>query len=251
MNLSIILRTHDTNSVHTNKRFIEASKKEIVQKCVGSLLSSISSYENKDNISLTVIDDHSSNNTIDFIKNGLSSLDCKTNFIPLSSTGNSESMKKAYEIGLTDKNDLIYFVEDDYFHKMESINIMMNDWKFFTEKLESRPIILVPYDDPFNYSQEHMLPTRVVYGIDRHWRQSYHTTWTMFMSKWALMHFWDKFMAFSQYGVDPKINEDNTINLLYSKFGILLFNPLPFLAFHVCDTPPFVGDWKSLWEKEI
>ena len=247
MKLSIILRTHDSSSVHANKRFVKNSKKEILQKCTKSLFDSAKLCENKNDISITVIDDHSSSETIDFLKSNLQGLN--HTFINLEKSGNNESMVKAYEAGLRGKEDFIYFVEDDYFHLKNSILAMMSSWEYFSPKLGEKPLVIVPYDDPLDYLPDRISPTRIVPGTERHWRQGYHTTQTMLMTKWILMHFWDKFMAFSQYGVIDGNNEDNTINLLFTKHEVFLFSPMPFLAFHVCDIPPAVGNWKKLWEE--
>lgn len=247
MKLSVVLRTHDGSSVHANKRFVTDSKSTIVRKCAKSLIDSVKFCEQKDNISITIIDDHSSTDTINFLKDNLQGLNYT--FINLEKNGNNASMVRSYEAGLQGKEDFIYFVEDDYFHLKETIPVLMDTWKNFDTKLGSKPLVLVPYDDPLDYLPERMIPTRVVHGNDRHWRQSYHTTQTMFMTKWILMHYWDKFMEFSQYGLVKGNNEDNTINLLYSKYEVFLFSPLPFLAFHICDIPPLVGNWKKIWEE--
>lgn len=246
MRLHIILRTHDGANVHSNKRFINDSKQDIIKKCFMSLIESIKYAENKDDILLTVVDDHSSQETKNYIMNNLKDSGLNYNICELENYGNNESMKKCYELGLKSDKDFIYFVEDDYFHKKEAVDIMIKDYSKFSEKLNNSPITIVPYDDPIDYMSDRIIPTRIVSGTDRHWRQNFHVTFTMMIPKWILLHFWDKFMEMSNYG--DGVCEDNTINLLYTKFDTFLFSPMPWLAHHMCDMEPVVGDWKELWK---
>lgn len=247
MKLQIIMRTHDGSNVHTNKRFIEDSKADIVKKCLYSVVDSVKNSEYKDSISLKVIDDHSSGDTINFIKNCIHSINSE--LIELENNGNNASMKKSYELALTSDSNLLYLVEDDYWHKTETINIMLKDYDKFSKKLDNQPLVLVPYDDSVDYRPDRVMPARIVAGTDRHWRQNFHTTFSMMMSKWVLLHFWDIFMSMSNYG--NEICEDNTINLLYRKFDVVLLSPMPWLAAHMGDSEPVVGEWKKYWEKSL
>ena len=245
MKLNIILRTHDGNNVHSGNRFVSETKSEIIIRCVKSLLISLNQVEDQSDISLTIVDDHSSSSTVDWIQNAIEFQPFKTSIIHLEEIGNNASMKKCYELGLQSTGDLIYFVEDDYMHKPEAINAMINAYSNFSSKLGGAPIVIAPYDDPLDYMPNRVMPTRIVPGSDRHWRQNFHTTFTMMLPKWILLHFWDKFMEMTNYG--NGVCEDNTINLIYTKFDTVLFSPMPWLATHMCDIEPTVGDWKELW----
>ena len=75
MYLSIIFRSHDGGSVHSNKRFVNDSKSEILLNCLGSLIESINEFDMVKETKLTIIDDHSSEETYADILDKL--MDCK------------------------------------------------------------------------------------------------------------------------------------------------------------------------------
>jgi glycosyltransferase involved in cell wall biosynthesis len=249
MKVNVILRTHDGKNVHGGERFIKESKVEIIKRCVKSLIVSLDSIVEKSNISLIVVDDHSTKETVEWIEKSLGDREYQTSFIQLEESGNGSSMRKCYELGLQSNGDLIYFVEDDYFHRVEAISVMLKDYENFSKKLNGSSITIVPYDDPLDYKPDRIIPTRIVPGVDRHWRQNFHTTFTMMIPKWILLHYWDKFMEMTKYGIDGRC-EDNTINLMYTKFDVFLFSPMPGLAIHMCDIPPVTSEWIFDWEKD-
>lgn len=250
MYLSIFLRTHDRGNFHNSNRFINKEKKEIVEICAKSLIESINLFDRVEETHLTIIDDHSTEQTVEKLKSLLASCRCKSEFVPLEKSGNGESLKKCYETALSKGANLIYFVEDDHLHKPEAIQYMVNAWNEFSKRLQGNQVVIAPYDDPIDYHPERIVPTRLVATRDCHWRQNSHTTCTMMLTKWVLLHFWDKFMTLTNYGVNG-VCEDNTINTIYRKEEVFLFTPVPFLAIHLQDMPPVTGGWEWFIEEKF
>lgn len=249
MELAIILRTCETKSVHNwGDRFVNASKKEIILRCLNSLIKSINYASNLDT-TLYIIDDHSPEETLNEMRELTKKCSCKSEIMSLEDSGNSASMKKCYELGMEQKANMIYFVEDDYIHELETLSSLITCQNNFSKNLNNKCVVLAPYDEPSDYLPNKMQSTRVVFGCNRHWRQNNHTTFTMFTPKWALVHYWNNFIGFSQYDINNGITEENTINIIYKEGDVLLFTPLPFLAVHLQHVQPVVGDWQKIWEK--
>ena len=217
--------------------------------CLKSIVSSINSFDKAKETSMTIIDDHSSEETISRMKEVTLTCNGKVEFIHLEGTGNNDSLKKTYELAMGKGASLIYFVEDDHIHKETAIQYMVNAFENFSKKLPNGQVAIAPYDDPIDYISE-IIPARIVASKDCHWRQNFHTTCTVLLTKWVLLHFWDKFTALSNYGING-INEDNTINLIYRSEEVFLFTPIPFQAFHLQDVPPVVGEYTSLLEANL
>jgi len=249
MYLSIFLRTHDGKNFHGGNRFVDVDKKEIMIVSLKSLVSSINNFNKAEETLFTIIDDHSSEETLERMKKETAICKCDVNYIHLDNTGNGESLKKTYELAMANGANLIYFVEDDHLHKDTAVQFMVNAWEQFSPKLCENQVAIAPYDDPIDYHPDRITPTRIVASSDCHWRQNFHTTCTMMITKWILLHFWDKFMAVTNYGING-ISEDNTINLMYDK-EVVLFTPIPFQAVHLQTVPPVIGDWKSLYNINI
>lgn len=243
LKLSVYLRTHDSGNFHNNQRFVNLSKKDITKSSFRSLIQSID-YYGKENVSLTIIDDHSSEETLSFFSSVLSFYNIKSKIVSLETTGNTDSLRNTYELALKNGSNLIYFVEDDHIHKKTAIKFMVEAWEEFTFKLNKKQVAIAPYDDPLDYFPDRIIPSRIVASKNCHWRQNFHTTCTMMITKWVLLHFWDRFMTLTNYGVNG-INEDNTINPIYKQEDVILFTPIPFQAIHLNDISPYVENYKE------
>ena len=110
MRLDIILRTYDGASVHP-RRF-DKPKRDIVQRSVRSLCTAIKQvpvlrkgvfgYD----IKLTIIDDHSSTDTLSYLRNETEFMGDSANLIPLHHTGNNASMLSALQMARDSEADL-------------------------------------------------------------------------------------------------------------------------------------------------
>jgi len=214
--LEIIIRTCDHTSVHNNKRIIDVDKFTLITTCIKSLL-------NYDNHKITVIDDHSSQKFLKFLKQ------YDVNLIQLERNGNNESLLECYHQGIDSEADLLYFVEDDYLYSDNAINVLYQAYHEISE-ITKKDVILSPMDDPFSYYPYRNESCRLIYCVGRHWRTDTHTTGTFLVSRNNLIKNWQHYMKFTQYNSNT-ITEDNSINLIYQKE--LLFTPIPTLALHL------------------
>lgn len=243
--IDVILRTCDNCEVHSGKRIVDVLKSELILKCLTSLINNNVCSMKKD-VRLTVVDDHSSLQTVEKINDKLATLP-NTKFLELPEPrGNGNSMRFCYQYAITDCSDMIYFVEDDYLHYPGCLKEMIESYSLFKERLPENNIVLSPTDDPVDYRPDRIELTRIVLGSTKHWRLNDHTCWTSFMHKYTLIHYWDLFMKFCDYD-NNRICEDNTINLIYRDGKTLLFSPIPSLAVHMQFIEPPVVDWKEVW----
>jgi len=248
--LHVVLRVCDkVPSVHflpKGRVCGDVSKLDIIKHSVGSLIESIKAAGNN-NILLSIVDDHSSQNLLDWLNIVLPK---NSKIIHTEQEGNGKSIAKAYEIGVLTDSDIVYFVEDDYLHHPDAIAEMVDSFLRFTRNLGGKEVALSPIDDPLDYVPESIKPYRIVQGARRHWKTNDHTTFSMMISRNSLIKHWNVFQDFSRYG-EPGICEDNTINLMYRGGGVYLFSPLPALAVHLCDKEDVLADWRSWWYNHI
>ena len=232
--LDIILRTCD-RELRAVERI--APKKEIIRRCVQSLLNSIKQAKGI-SIKLHIVDDNS--------KEPLKKLADK--FYPLEKTGNAESLKFCYELALKEGKELIYFVEDDWLHFPEAISEMIKDFQTFQSKLPNSPVAIHPYDDPDRYDRDgSKLLSRIVRGAKRHYRTNEYSTQVFLIHKEAFAQFWTIWME----SIDEKkkeIHEANITNQIWRK-SCILFSPIPSLAIHMNgNNPELYQDWRKIWE---
>lgn len=251
--VDILLRTCnrvDVASAPSTRRLLNKSKEEVLFRCLISLCRAIVYCQQQMPecyLTLTVLDDHSDAQTVATIKQMLKGLPIDTSFKSIHGTGNGESIKENYHYALEQCSGLIYFCEDDYLHAPNALVSMIKSYNKLSESLTDK-IILHPYDCPDRYLNplpHGQYPCEVYLGSDRHWRTVKHTTGT-FLTHYALLkRYWHHYIAFAQYGIDPDISEDNTINLIYEEVPCL--SPMPSLAVHlqyVSTLSPFVK-----WQK--
>lgn len=248
--LLIILRTCTIiQAASKSTRYINLPKHEIVKVCVSSLVHSINQVKNH-YIRLVVLDDHSSPEAVDDIKQILSHCKFPTEFIPvIDGTGNGYTMAKVYEQVETKATDLWYHVEDDYLHIPSAIEDMIDTVVKF-EPMVKRYIAINPHDDIWRYTKQ-VYPSHLLLGPHRHYRTVKHTTYTCLASYSLYLKYKDLFQKL----VSMTINnegwvEDNTINKIWNQEDVMLFSPIPGLGFHIMDESgkdPYV-DINKLWE---
>lgn len=249
-NLLIILRTCTTvNSASNTNRYIKVPKHELVKVCVSSLINSINQVKNH-YIRLVVLDDHSSPEAVEDIKQIISHCKFHTEFIPvLDGTGNGHTMKKVYEQVETKATDLWYHVEDDYLHVPEAIEDMIDSVNHF-EGMVKKHVAINPHDDIWRYTKQ-IYESYILLGPHRHYRTVKHTTYTC-MASYAL---YVKYRELFQKLVTMTINnegwvEDNTINKIWNQNDVMLFSPIPGLGFHIMDESgkdPYI-DIMNIWD---
>ena len=143
-------------------------------------------------------------------------------------------------------NDLIYFVEDDYLHKKDSINEMLYTYERISSQL-NRELVLCPTDYPYLYTK--IDPTNIFLGANKHWRKIDETLCTFLTSKILLNKHWEKFVSMCQFEHYPF--EQPLHNIYKSEYCL---SPIPSLALHCTNVNSIFGlspnmDWKLVWEE--
>ena len=141
--------------------------------------------------------------------------------------------------------DLIYFVEDDYIHSVESIKEMI----FTYEKLSSllnHELILCPTDYPYLYSE--IRNSNIFLGNKRHWRTIKETLCTFLTSKDMVIKHWELLISMCKLEHYPF---EKPLHKIYEKEYCL--SPIPSLAIHCTNINSVYGlspntDWEKFWE---
>ena len=257
MKLHIILRTCDIANVHVDwrVRYHGIEKADLLVGCMSSLINSINNTDGID-INLTVLDDHSSETTLNRIEEVLQRVG-NSKLISLDETGYNNSAHKQWIMCRDSEADLFYSVEDDYLHCPTSIQEMVDSFNLFCDRLKRDDIVIYPFDEPSEYNP----PSRadfIVHGSARHWRTGIFTTNVMMSTPKLLRDNWDLFevLALKYNGdyLNPRTEhyeESNTIWKIWQSNRAIRFNPIPSLVLHMQfeqQKDPFI-DWQQWWKE--
>lgn len=256
--LDVVLRTCDHTAVHPERgaRFIDADKTTLIKKCFVSLVNSISLAKDLSSIKLWILDDNSSKDLLDYFKKDCDDKQINLELISLEETGFNYSATKQFEYCKDIGSKWVYSVEDDYLHFPLAIRNMLIMGERFKE-ITSSLVALKPDDDPFSYAHNYQAskkPCRVFLGNDRHWRSLSNTHNTLFTDVEVFRRYWELFASLSKFYKQIRIDEDATINRLWTD-GVMtegpipLFSPIPSLAIHISqgNEPHFIN-YKKLWD---
>ena len=268
--LDVIIRTCSSVNMLTQnkKRIFEKDKIEYTLRSINSILKSIiyaKKYHSNINITITVIDHNSSTENLEKIKSLLinSSLTFKLlnldvgefqNKIKKVNEKNEEitpnqisNMSNIYKSLLQSKlsQDLVYFVEDDYIHELDSITEML----FTYERIASitgKELIICPTDYPYLYVEAKN--TNIYLGEKYHWRKIDETLCTFLTSKIIVEKHWDEFLdmcTFEHYPFETPLHK------IYKQE--LCISPIPSIAIHCTNINSIFGlspnkDWKKIWD---
>jgi len=269
--LNVIIRTCASVGMLTQSknRIFEKDKIEYTLRSINSILKSVDSakknYTNI-NIQITVIDHNSGDVNLGKIKNLLKSFTIKQDIISLDLAEFDQKIEKINQKKKTVTlnqisnmtniyksltlakgfEDLVYFVEDDYIHELNSINEML----FAYERIASQTnqeLILCPADYPYLYT--HAESTKIFLGEKYHWRKINETLCTFLTSKKILDQHWKKFISMCELEHYPF---ESPLHEIYKE--VLCISPLPSLAIHCTNVNSIYGlspnkNWKKLWEE--
>ena len=253
MKLDIIIKTCDVKNMHgsTQERFCKTDKLTLIKKCLSSIViaSNNRPYETK----LTVVDDGSSTETINSIAKILQASQHKVEMICRQNNNYNDATLQYFQLARDSEATLVYLVEDDYLHLPMMLGEMEGFYNLAFEQLgQQKDIVIHPFDDPANYiAPRSMAPCNVVLGKNKHWRTNYYTTCTFFTTPGVIRRGWEHFENFANnYGSNPEINEDSTINQVWQQPNIQLFTPLTSLALHMQfeENRDRLINWKQLWD---
>ena len=267
--LDIIIRTcASVNMLTQNKsRLFEKEKIEYTIRTIKSLLNSAKDPElDQLEINFRIIDHNSASESLETIDNLFKAFNKTYSLINLDVSKFINKIEKINQRGekVTDNQisnmanihqslleskkceDLIYFVEDDYIHKKESLKEMI----FTYERLASQTnneIILCPADYPYLYAKSEI--TQNFLGQNYHWRKVNETLCTFLTSKKMIEKYWDKYVSMCEKEHAPF---EKPLHEIYEKE--LCISPIPSLALHFTNVNSIFGlspnvNWKEVWEQ--
>jgi len=244
------------------KRLFEKPKIEYSKRSINSLISSINFCQKKYpdlEIKTVIIDDHSSKENLDSIKNLIKNNDVE--IIPLDHNryksviaeqktketfSNLSSLLKSFETGKEKGKDLVFFLEDDYLHLKPMLEEIISSYERISSQL-NRDIFMCPSDYPYLYMDNQK--TNILIGNKRHWRTINKTLCTFLTSKQLLDRYWNNFY---QNCLDRHDPFEKYLNEIYQKE--ICISPLKSLSLHLTNVnssyglSPFI-DYKKIWDE--
>ena len=267
--LDIIIRTCASVNMLTQnkKRLFEKEKIVYTLRTIKSLLNSASDPGLTSlDINFKVIDHNSTNENLKEIDNVFKKFGKKYSLINLDVSKFKNQIEKINQRGkdvtsnqisnmanihqslLESKNceDLIYFVEDDYLHRKNSIKEMIFTYERITSQL-NKEIIICPTDYPYLYAKSEM--TQNFLGHKYHWRRVNETLCTFLTSKNIIEKYWEKYTEMCKKEHAPF---EKPLHDIYKKE--LCISPIPSLALHFTNINSIFGlspnvDWKKIWDE--
>ena len=269
--LDIIIKTcTSVNLVTQNKkRIFEKEKSEYSFRTVNSILNSLDFNKNelkKIKIKIFVIDYNSNREDLEKIENKLN----KTNFefkiinlqlekfnqvktinknnpiIEKNMKATMSSIHESFDIAKSECDDLIYFVEDDYIHKKESIFEMLCTYEKISSEI-NKELFICPVDYPYLYKK--LENSKIFIGNKYHWRSVNESLLTFLTSKSLINKYWDDLILMSENEHAPF---ETPLHKIFEKE--LCISPIPSLAMHCTNVNSIFGlspnmNWSNLWDE--
>ena len=270
--LTIIFRscTNINMLTQNKKRLFDQDKSEYTFRSLNSIISSLNQARitfPKIKFDIVVVDYNSKKKDLEQIKKQLEKSNFRNSMISLNinefisnikkvnskkenvtenQISNMSNIHKSLLLGKNQCNDLIYFVEDDYLHQLDSINEMIFTYERVSSQI-NKELILCPADYPYLYSK--IDPTNIFLGANKHWRKIDETLCTFLTSKILLVKHWEKFVSmcqFEHYPFEQPLHDIYKIEYCLS--------PIPSLALHCTNINSIFGvspniDWKKIWDE--
>ena len=268
--LDIILRTCSSVNMlsQSKKRVFALSKSEYSLRTLNSIINSINNNKKifkKIKLKLTIIDHNSEKKIIQkfkkilknqFFKSEIKSLDIdfyKKKIKKINQEGkkvtdnqisNMSNINQSLNLGKS-CDDLVYFVEDDYVHKIDSIEEMIFAYERISTQL-GKELIMCPADYPYLYSK--LKNSKILLGNKYHWRSIDESLCTFLTSKKIINKHFKKFISaceFEHYPFEKPFHD------IYEKE--LCISPIPAIAAHYTNINSVYGlspliDYTKLWK---
>tara|TARA_B100000787_G_scaffold84812_1_gene62493 strand:+ start:1508 stop:2545 length:1038 start_codon:yes stop_codon:yes gene_type:complete len=269
--LDIILRTCASVNMlsQSKKRLFEEKKSEYTLRTLNSIIKSINHSKEiftKINLKITIIDHNSEIEIINQMQSLLKGQFFKSEIINLKiesfeneiekinqqnkkvTNNQISNMSNIHQSLLIAKEceDLIYFVEDDYIHSIDSIKEMLLSYEKISTQLKQE-LILCPADYPYLYNK--MERSYILLGNKYYWRKIEESLCTFLTSSLIVNRYWENLTSISKTEHYPF---EKPLHDIYKKE--FCFSPMPSLAVHytninsVYGLSPFI-DYKKLWEE--
>ena len=263
--VKVILRTCTSELImdQNKRRIFDEEKNEYTFRTLRSLIKSINNASKKfKNITfnLIVTDTNSPEEDKNEIKEILKDSLIDNKFISVNlkdfedkitagySKAKFSNMANFYNSLLIAKNedaDLIYFVEDDYIHSVNTITEMIFAYEKFNT-IFSKDLVLLPSDYPYLYTKDES--TKIYVGEKHHWRLVDESLVTFMTSKKLIEKYFNELEKMGIEWIDPW---EKPLHKIYETNPCL--SPIPSLAVHCANVNSIFGisplvNIKKLWE---
>lgn len=269
--LDILIRTCSTVKLlsQNKERLFKKSKSEYSIRTIYSILKAVNYAKIKlknIKINVTLIDSDSDQDSINKFKkifddqdvrfelvtrdlskysNLIQKYDEEGNKVRNNDKSNMSNLHHAFETS-KGKEDLIYFVEDDYIHTEDSLFEMILTYEKITTCL-NKEIFLCPCDYPYLYFKPD--GTFLVLGEKYHWRKIDQTLNTVLTSKFMIKKYFSELSSMCKFYHKPF---EKPLHKIYE--NEFCFSPVPSLAMHCTNVNSIFGlspniDLIKLWQK--
>ena len=269
--LDIIIKTCTTVNLVTQnkKRIFEKNKSEYTFRTINSIINSLKFNKEelkKIKIKIFIIDYNSKkddlvkinsklieanyefkiiNLTLDKF-NQVKTIDKNNPIIENNMKATMSSIHQSFDIAKSECDDLIYFVEDDYIHKKESIFEMLSSYEKISSEI-NRELFICPVDYPYLYKK--LENSKIFIGNKYHWRSVNESLLTFLTSKSLINKYWDDLMVMSENEHSPF---ETPLHKIFEKE--LCISPIPSLAMHCTNVNSIFGlspniNWSKVWDE--
>ena len=269
--LDIIIKTCTSINLVTQnkKRIFEKNKSDYTFRTINSLINSLNFSKNflKDiDIKIYIIDDNSKKEDLEKMCKIIAKINIKFEIINLDLekfkqikvlNKNNPAIEKnmratmasiltSFNIAKEKSDDLVYFVEDDYIHKKETIIEMVSTYEKIATELD-RELFLCPVDYPYLYKK--LDNSNILIGNNYHWRTVNESLLTFLTSKNLVNKYWNELLLMAENEHSPF---ETPLHKIYEKE--LCLSPIPSLAMHCTNVNSIFGlspnmNWKKLWDE--
>ena len=270
--LTVIFRSCTSVNMLTQnkKRLFDENKSEYTFRSLNSIIKSLNQAKAalpKIEFDIIVIDHNSKKNDIEQMKkqlnksnlknsiillnvnefvNNIKSINAKNEKVTENQISNMSNIHKSLLVAKDQCNDLVYFVEDDYLHQLDSIYEMIFTYERISSQM-NRELFICPTDYPYLYTK--VDTTNIFLGSSKHWRKVEETLCTFLTSKIILQKYWKKFISMCQFEHYPF---EQPLHDIYKSEYCL--SPIPSLALHCTNINSVFGlspnmNWKKVWEE--
>ena len=269
--LDIIIKTCTSINLVTQnkKRIFEKDKSEYTFRSINSIINSLKFNESdlkKIKIKIYIIDHNSKKEDLEKIENNLkkSNIEFEIQNLDLEKFSQIKTLKKdnptieknmkstmasilaSFDLAKRKSSDIVYFVEDDYIHKKESIFEMVSTYEKISSE-QNKELFICPADYPYLYKK--FDNSQILIGNKYHWRTVNESLLTFLTSKSLIDKYWDDLVLMSE---NEHVPFETPLHSIYEKE--VCISPIPSLAMHCTNINSVFGlspniDWVKLWNE--
>ena len=269
--LDIIIKTCTTVNLVTQnkKRIFEKNKSEYTFRTINSIINSLKFNKEelkKIKIKIFIIDYNSKKDDLVKINsklieanyefkiinlklenfNQIKTINKNNSIIENNMKATMSSIHQSFDIAKSECDDLIYFVEDDYIHKKESIFEMLSSYEKISSEI-NKEIFICPVDYPYLYKK--LENSKIFIGNKYHWRSVNESLLTFLTSKSLINKYWDDLMVMSENEHSPF---ETPLHKIFEKE--LCISPIPSSAMHCTNVNSIFGlspniNWSKVWDE--